>query len=202
MGSISEEFKDQKINILLEDYIALEKKIHSIPEQLSTSLKEVEQAISLLPHNLSECIEVIAKAVENSEETASELNSTLQKNLEENHKATIGEFQKELNTSIFKNIDNINKELEKVARNVKDSTDNIIWKKVRFTNMVLGVSLCFSFILLTASLATCYQLKVNAEKTRDYAQYILERQQTGLASFTQAEQKKFNQAIENATNKK
>ncbi|MBW3779601.1 hypothetical protein GL272_22275 [Aeromonas veronii] len=202
MGSISEEFKDQKINILLEDYIALEKKIHGIPEQLSTSLKEVEQAISLLPHNLSECIEVIAKAVENSETTANELNSTLQQNLEENHKATIGEFQKELNTSIFKNIDNINNELDRVAKNVKESTDNLIWKKVRTTNMILGVSLCFSLILLSASLATCYQFKVNAEKMRTYAQYILERQQTGLASLTPAEQRKFNQAIENATDKK
>ena len=42
MGSISEEFKDQKVNDLLEDYIALEKKIEEVSQRVVALLEETE----------------------------------------------------------------------------------------------------------------------------------------------------------------
>lgn len=43
MGSLSEEFKDQKINDLLEDYIALEKKIADVSQRVVSLLEGTEE---------------------------------------------------------------------------------------------------------------------------------------------------------------
>jgi hypothetical protein len=66
--SFTEEFKDAKVNQLLEDYIELEKKIASIPHQLESSLSTVKEAIELLPvqldSNLNEKIKSIIEVSE------------------------------------------------------------------------------------------------------------------------------------------
>ncbi len=50
--SISEEFKDQKVKELLEDYIALDKEIKSIPEKINTELTSLRETISSCPKTL------------------------------------------------------------------------------------------------------------------------------------------------------
>ena len=71
--SLSEEFKDQKINDLLEDYIHLENEIKSIPEKLRDSLHAVRTAVDSLPSNLEVGIEKLATAVEEAENSFDEL---------------------------------------------------------------------------------------------------------------------------------
>ena len=69
--SFTEEFKDAKVNQLLEDYIELEKKIAAIPQQLESSLSTVKEAIELLPvqldSNLKEKIQSIIEVSEQAD---------------------------------------------------------------------------------------------------------------------------------------
>lgn len=69
--SFTEEFKDAKVNQLLEDYIELEKKIAAIPQQLENSLSTVKEAIELLPiqldSNLKEKIQSIIDVSEQAD---------------------------------------------------------------------------------------------------------------------------------------
>lgn len=69
--SFTEEFKDAKVNQLLEDYIELEKNIAAIPQQLESSLSTVKEAIELLPvqldSNLKEKIQSIIEVSEQAD---------------------------------------------------------------------------------------------------------------------------------------
>lgn len=199
MGSISEEFKDQKINDLLEDYILLEKQISLIPNELRESLKGIELAVSHLPESLNESINVIAAAVEDSEKTAEKLNSEFQESLKIQYETILSKFNSEISNSIKDNIASVNSELKSIEIKIKSSSKHLISNGAKITNMMLAAALCFTTLISIVFIATIWvNSKQEADNLKKYGNYWYESQKIGLQGLSEAEQKKFKQAIDNA----
>lgn len=148
--SISEEFKDQKINDLLEDYINLENEIKSIPEKLLDSLHAVSTAIDSLPSNLEVGINKLATAVEEAENSFEELavkhRSILNNQLDEAKLEISSAIKNEIIGGMSEEIKNANQQLNLLSRKIASSGSNNIGNKLL---MFLGLN------VITALLAIC-----------------------------------------------
>lgn len=154
---VSEEFKDQKINDLLEDYIELENTIKAIPEKLSDDISAVRLAIQSLPSDLEESINKLVLAVEEAENTFENLSVKHQTIL--NHQ--LDEAKLEIRTSIkneigggmSEEIQNANQQLNLLSSKIASAGNNTIGNKLLMflgLNVVvtmLAIVLCGYFII-------------------------------------------------------
>jgi len=147
---ISEEFKDQKINDLLEDYIHLENEIKSIPEKLHDSLHSVSTAIDSLPSNLEVSINKLAAAVQEAENSFDELavkhRSIINNQLDEAKLEIRSAIKNEIIGGMSDEIKNANQQLNLLSRKIASSGSNNIGTRLL---MFLGLN------VITALLAIC-----------------------------------------------
>ncbi|HGM7400845.1 hypothetical protein ACTVPQ_24625 [Serratia bockelmannii] len=152
--SLSEEFKDQKINDLLEDYIHLENEIKSIPEKLRDSLHAVRTAVDSLPSNLEVGIEKLATAVEEAENSFDELavkhRSILNNQLDEAKLEIRSAIKNEITGGVSEAIRDANQQLNQLGRKVQDVStsssfvNNKSWIAMMILSTALIISLAFN----------------------------------------------------------
>ncbi len=147
--SISEEFKDQKIDNLLEDYIHLEDEIKSIPEKLRDSLHSVRTAIDSLPSNLEVGIEKLATAVEEAENSFDQLaakhNSILNNQLDEAKLEIRTAIKNEIVGGMSEEVQNANQQLNLLSRKITSSGNNIIGNRLL---MFLGLNVVVTLLAI------------------------------------------------------
>lgn len=68
-----EELKDAKIQEILEDYIALEKKIDEIPISLSSNIDQLHDSIKIIPEALEQSLHKLSKKVEEAEKSSEQI---------------------------------------------------------------------------------------------------------------------------------
>ncbi|EHT97547.1 hypothetical protein [Pantoea stewartii] len=126
--SISEEFKDQKVKELLEDYIALDKEIKSIPEKINTELTSLRETISSLPENIEISIVKLANALEEAESSFDELTikhrAILMNQLDESKLELRAAIKNEIVNEISESIQKTQMHLDKFESKVKDITES------------------------------------------------------------------------------
>lgn len=131
--SLSEEFKDQKINDILEDYIALSKKIEAIPQELSDSLSGMQKAVDELPEQLIYPIEKIAEAVEMAEKEFGELTTKhraiLNQQLDESKLELRQAIRNEIAHGVSDAMRDVNQQLNQLSRKISDVSE-----RSRFTS--------------------------------------------------------------------
>ncbi|WP_277973380.1 hypothetical protein [Pantoea agglomerans] len=126
--SISEEFKDQKVKELLEDYIALDKEIKSIPEKIQGELNSLRETIASLPDNIEISISKLVNALEEAESSFDKLavkhRTILMNQLDESKLELRTSIKNEIVNGISDNIQNVQLQLNKLERKVTDITES------------------------------------------------------------------------------
>lgn len=126
--SISEEFKDQKVKELLEDYIALDKEIKSIPEKICGELASLRETISFLPENIEVSIVKLASALEEAESSFDELaikhRAILMNQLDESKLELRAAIKNEIVNGISDSIQKTQVHINKFESKVKDVTES------------------------------------------------------------------------------
>ena len=136
-GSIEQAIKDEKIALLLEDFIALEKKVDELPNRLIESLQSVENAILMMPAQLDEkladkidaIVETANTAELNAKEAADSQIADFRVNAEsaknEMLRGFILSINNEMNTAIGKINEAVN-EISKITQSKKQSIKPLI----------------------------------------------------------------------------
>lgn len=168
--SISEEFKDQKINEILEDYIALEKKIDEIPLALSTKIDEVTNAIRETPKELDNSLKKIAIAIENAEKSTQKLVEESEAAIKNRAINEIDETKKKISLSINDIINSHIGEQLRETRNILKEINNQSQKKADTALSKKSFSIIILLIISTVFFASsCLYLLADIKKTKEYA---------------------------------
>lgn len=144
--SLSEEFKDQKINDLLEDYISLGKEINNIPERLKLSLNDLKVAIEKLPDGLESGINKLVDAVEEAEKSFDTMANTHRSILLNQLDESKLEVRKYVSSALDEGLRDAHQQLNQLSRKAesinKESTmiNNKSWIAV----IVMGLVTFFS----------------------------------------------------------
>lgn len=148
--SISEEFKDQKVKELLEDYIALDKEIKSIPEKICRELASLQETISSLPHNIEISILKLANALEEAESGFNDLalknRAVLMNQLDEAKLELRTAIKNEIVNEISDSVQRTQMHLNKFENRIKDVTEsnNFINYKSWIAMIILSCALILS----------------------------------------------------------
>ncbi|MGO4746739.1 hypothetical protein [Serratia quinivorans] len=122
--SISEEFKDQKVKELLEDYIALDKEIKSIPEKIRNELIELRETINSLPDNIETSITKLVVCLEEAEASFDDLTvkhrAILMNQLDESKLELRSAIKNEISNGISESIQETQLQLNQFERKVKN----------------------------------------------------------------------------------
>lgn len=179
--SLSEEFKDQKINDLLEDYIQLENEIKSIPEKLSNNLHAVDLAIKNLPSNLEESIKNLVIAVEEVEssaeaikvETKSALTILSQKELESTKSKITEAVSESIEAAVKSSLANANSEIAQLENKIQVLSSGIKRKDVTVMNYILAVLVTVTFIgMVIGFMYTRGEITQSRQDANFYFKYI------------------------------
>lgn len=175
--TLSEEFKDQKINDILEDYIALEKEIKEIPEKINDQLADLKKAIRELPNELSIGIKTLADGVEEAENSyhtiAEKHRAILYNQLDE----TKLELRQAINTVVDKAVsDSLGKAKDKAAElesKVNFFSENIRDSHSTRLNYILSLALLLITIVFGIGLYGIYDVasKNKNEASLWYSKY-------------------------------
>lgn len=148
--SISEEFKDQKVKELLEDYIALDREIKSIPEKICRELASLQEIISSLPHNIEISILKLANALEEAESGFNDLalkhRAVLMNQLDEAKLELRTAIKNEIVNEISDSVQRTQMHLNKFENRIKDVTEsnNFINYKSWIAMIILSCALILS----------------------------------------------------------
>ncbi|PHM25083.1 hypothetical protein [Xenorhabdus budapestensis] len=148
--SISEEFKDQKVKELLEDYIALDKEIKSIPEKIRNELIELRETISSLPENIEVSITKLALSLEEAESSFDKLTvkhrAILMNQLDESKLELRSAIKNEIVNRISESIQETQLQLNQFERKVKtiSESNNFINYKIWIAVIILSFALILS----------------------------------------------------------
>lgn len=162
--TLSEEFKDQKINDILEDYIALEKEIKEIPEKINDQLADLKKAVRELPNELSVGIKTLADGVEEAENSyhtiAEKHRAILYNQLDE----TKLELRQAITTVVDKAIsDSLGKAKDKAAElesKVNFFSENIRDSHSTRLNYILSLALLLITIVFGIGLYSIYDIAI------------------------------------------
>ncbi|CNK26138.1 Uncharacterised protein [Yersinia aldovae] len=118
-----DDLKDAKIAEILEDYLALEKKIDEIPQRLESSLSLISEAVSELPDQLdaklNDKIQAIISVAENAESEAKNASKTIIKELKDEAEIIKLEAIKALYTVITKEVEIGIKGINEAAKKIE-----------------------------------------------------------------------------------
>lgn len=141
--SFTEEFKDAKINQLLEDYNELEITINAIPKKLEDSLRIVKEAIELLPiqldNNLKDKIQAIIEVSEQAEKNTKTAAENQAKEFSIHADAIKTEALASFKIALDNSLSLVMKELKEASNGVNKLTKE---KKASPTPLVLVGILC------------------------------------------------------------
>ncbi|HAS8353643.1 TPA: hypothetical protein I7721_21430 [Vibrio vulnificus] len=179
--NLSEEFKDQKINDLLEDYIQLENEIKSIPEKLSNNLHAVDLAIKNLPSNLEESIKNLVIAVEEVEfsaettknETQAALAALSQKELETTKTKITEVVNNSIDIAIKSSLAKANSDIVQLENKIQSLSSGLKRKDVTIMNFILAALVTVTLVgTVVGFMFTRGEIAKSRDDVNFYVKYI------------------------------
>lgn len=179
--SLSEEFKDQKINDLLEDYIQLEVEIKSIPIKVSDNLTIVEQAIKNIPFAIEESINKLVVAVEQVElsaetiknETQAALATLSQKELETTKSKITNAVNESIDAAVKSSLTNANSEIIQLKNKIQGLSSGIKRKDVTVINYLLTILVAVTLVgMLIGFVYTRGEINQSRQDANFYFEHI------------------------------
>ena len=181
--SISEEFKDQKIHDLLEDYIALEKQIDKTANQIITAINETPSRLdAVVSGKLNTLIENLEEEIEKSKNDIKQISNECQSDITKHitntfagvkknfdqiaaeHKNQLTELAK-INTAI--DFDSIKKNLAEITNTHKEQLAEAAKaaKPFSFTKAIAICALCTVFVSAAISGTVWYHVQHEKEES-------------------------------------
>lgn len=179
--SLSEEFKDQKINDLLEDYIQLEGEIKSIPTKIGDNLNAVEQAIKNIPLAIEESIHKLVVAVEqvelSAETTKSDTQAALaalsQKELEATKTKITEAVNKSIDAAIKSSLVKANSDIVQLENKIQSLSSGFKRKDVTVMNYILGSLVTVTLVgMIIGFVITRGEITESRQEANYYFNYI------------------------------
>lgn len=160
MGSISEEFKDQKVNDLLEDYIALGQKIEEVQSSIITVIQETPSRIDgVLSEKLSQIIQ-----------SSFEINQEIEKEKAE-IKETGTATKEKLTNEIIDLISSLKSSQEKTQQTYQKQLDSVARAAKPFSTSK-AVTICATCTLfISAAFSGAFWYVAQSQKEQDLRFY-------------------------------